>query len=142
VYFDPTYNPLYIPYLNNSMPVDGFSGFHNNSGYNTNPYQMNGFSRSFSHHSNYNDDFKMDEGSSSFQGSFKPMGNGTAYRSPRSTGPVQNGNAGSHNPIRSVDMAASPGSSNGLVSFHLEDFLPWLPTLKKSSQQPDFADHY
>ena len=140
MYFDPTYNPLYVPYLNHGIHVDGLNGFQSSSGYTINPYQMSGFGRTFAQHSSYNDDFNVGEASSSFQGAFRPIGNIATCKSSRLAGPTQNSNAGSHNPIQSANTVASPDSNHGLVSFFLEDFLPWLPTPKNSLHKTDFAD--
>ncbi|KAG9247503.1 hypothetical protein BJ878DRAFT_539213 [Calycina marina] len=141
--FDGYSNPLYSPYMGGGMHMDGMgmgmgmdgggflsnSGY--NSGYNSNPYQMNAsIGRGFAQHNNssnsnlnHNDSYRMGESSSSFHGSFRPMNSSNSQANTTN-------NHLNLNPIASSHLAGSTGTTSGTV--RVANFLPWWLDLTKS----------
>jgi len=110
---DPSFNPLYSPYLNNALQTNGFQnngfshGFHNNN-----------FGRAFpARQPTYNEDFKYGTGyQSTFHGNFREVEN--PYRSPTAGLSTHNASGfgnfkGAENPYQ----ISNPGRSSGFGNF-------------------------
>jgi hypothetical protein len=104
-YHDPSFNPLYTPYLNNF----------NNNPFQSNVYQSTGFTRSIPGQQptqpSYGEDFKTENGfPSTFQGNFRELDNPYCPHSPLTM-------LGARSDNRSGDNTAASPSPNARMGF-------------------------